>query len=127
MSPERLKYFKSLLLEEKNRILVESSNANRVDEALIKEIMRGDIYDHTSARLEYEKMQNMSDNQRTTLNLIDKALVKIERGSYGICEGTGNAIDEERLEAIPYTPYSLEYAVNRKSRNLPPHKRHKIH
>jgi DnaK suppressor protein len=41
---------------------------------------------------------------------IDHALKRTEDGSYGICEGLGIPIEQPRLEAIPWTRYSLEYA-----------------
>ena len=121
MKPDRLTYFKQLLTEEKERILYEYADGGKVDEALIKELVRGDIFDSTSARMEYEHIMNMDENKKRTLAMIDKALVKIEKGTYGICEGTGDPIDEERLEVIPYTPYTLTYAMKKKTRRVPPH------
>ncbi|HEX4263542.1 MAG TPA: TraR/DksA C4-type zinc finger protein [Verrucomicrobiae bacterium] len=37
---------------------------------------------------------------------IDEALMRIERGTYGVCELTGQPIERERLEAIPWTRFS---------------------
>jgi RNA polymerase-binding transcription factor DksA len=37
---------------------------------------------------------------------IDEALMRIQRGTYGICELTGKPIDRDRLEAIPWTRFS---------------------
>ena len=41
---------------------------------------------------------------------IDMALLRVEDGSYGLCEGLGVPIEKNRLEAIPWTRYSMEYA-----------------
>jgi DnaK suppressor protein len=41
---------------------------------------------------------------------IQHALKRIETGDFGICEGLGIPIEKRRLEAIPWTRYSLEYA-----------------
>ncbi len=41
---------------------------------------------------------------------IQKALKRIDDGEFGICEGFGIPIEKRRLEAIPWTRYSLEYA-----------------
>ncbi len=38
---------------------------------------------------------------------IDKALKRIEAGSYGLCGGCGNKIPVQRLEAIPYAEFCL--------------------
>jgi len=51
---------------------------------------------------------------------IDAALERIEDGTYGICELTGKPIPWERLEAIPWTRFSLE-AENRLEGNIHPH------
>ena len=50
-------------------------------------------------------------NSKETLELIDEALQRIEDGSYGTCVGTGEKIAKERLDAIPYTPFCVEYAA----------------
>ena len=41
----------------------------------------------------------------TELKAIDAALHRIEMGTYGFCVHCGNAIDERRLKAIPWTPF----------------------
>ena len=51
---------------------------------------------------------------------IDAALKRIEDGTYGICELTGQAIPWERLEAIPWTRFSIE-AENQLEGNGHPH------
>jgi len=42
-----------------------------------------------------------------TLYEISEALRRIERGTYGICEITGEPIEAERLSAIPWARYSF--------------------
>ena len=39
---------------------------------------------------------------------IDEAMMRIRRGTYGICELTGKPIERHRLEAIPWTRFSAE-------------------
>lgn len=39
---------------------------------------------------------------------IDEALKRIERGTYGVCELTGKSIPKARLEAIPWTRFTVE-------------------
>ena len=51
---------------------------------------------------------------------IDAALKRIEDGTYGICELTGKRIPWKRLEAIPWTRFSIE-AENRLEANVHPH------
>jgi RNA polymerase-binding transcription factor DksA len=51
-------------------------------------------------------------NEREILALIDAAIARIDgRGvPFGICERTGKPIEAERLELVPWTPYSAEGA-----------------
>lgn len=43
-----------------------------------------------------------------TLAEVQDALSRIESGTYGVCQATGKAIPEERLDAVPWTRFSLE-------------------
>lgn len=47
-------------------------------------------------------------SEQEAVNEIDQALRRIESGTYGVCELTGQPIPKPRLEAIPWTRYSLE-------------------
>ena len=44
---------------------------------------------------------------QATISEVLAALNRIERGTYGVCELTGDEIESERLEAIPWTRYSF--------------------
>ncbi len=48
--------------------------------------------------------------EKKILAEIQQALKRIDSGEFGICEGLGTPIEKKRLEAIPWTRYSLEYA-----------------
>ena len=52
----------------------------------------------------------LMDSERKILHEIDDALGRIENGTYGICEGTNKPIPKQRLKAIPWTRYRVEYA-----------------
>lgn len=47
--------------------------------------------------------------EQDALYEINEALKRIETGTYGLCEGTGAKIPEERLEAMPFARYSVAY------------------
>jgi DnaK suppressor protein len=51
--------------------------------------------------LELEKRLTMENRIRTELAIIEHALEKIEKGTYGTCDNCGKPIDPERLEALP--------------------------
>ena len=69
----------------------------------------GDSVDQASQSIEKELLFELSDNERTTLDMIDAAIRKIDNGTYGLCEATQKPIGRQRLEAIPYCRYSIEY------------------
>lgn len=51
----------------------------------------------------------IADKEKKLLAQIDRALAKFERGTFGICEGTGEPIGLKRLKLRPWTRYSLEH------------------
>lgn len=52
----------------------------------------------------------MRENAKRMLYQVERALFRIEEGSYGICRQCGSKIDPARLRAIPYTRYCLHCA-----------------
>jgi len=50
----------------------------------------------------------LSGEETQVLKQIDRALEKIEKGTYGICDVTGKPINKKRLEAIPYASMTVE-------------------
>lgn len=51
---------------------------------------------------------NLLSQEQDALYEIDEALKRIEGGTYGTCEMSGKPINEERLEAIPFTRFTVE-------------------
>jgi DnaK suppressor protein len=50
------------------------------------------------------------------LGLVERALAKIEEGTYGLCDATGEPIPRERLEAVPEAVYTVEAQKSREAR-----------
>jgi RNA polymerase-binding protein DksA len=59
---------------------------------------------------EQEFTLGLVEKDRNMLREINSALAKIQAGTYGICEGTGNPIAKARLEAQPWARFSIEHA-----------------
>jgi len=55
---------------------------------------------------------SMLSSDQDALCQIDEALNRIRDGTYGVCELTGEPIEPERLEAIPWTRFSLSAQKN---------------
>ena len=68
-----------------------------------------DEMDIATRQSEQAYILRLADKEKKLLREIDHALGKFERGSYGICEGTGDPIGLKRLELRPWTRYSIEY------------------
>jgi DnaK suppressor protein len=54
------------------------------------------------------------------LEAVERALQKVEEGTYGICDDTGEAIPKGRLEAIPEAIYTVEAQQRREKERRPP-------
>jgi len=67
-----------------------------------------DAVDTASANADRQMELRSRDRQRKLVNKIDKALQRIEDGSYGYCEETGDPIRLARLEARPIATLSIE-------------------
>ena len=52
-----------------------------------------------------EEQAREAENASDTLNEVRLALARIDAGTFGLCEKSGEHIDEKRLEAIPWTRY----------------------
>lgn len=51
---------------------------------------------------------SLASSEQDTLFEIEDALRRIEQGTFGVCEMTGEPIEIARLEALPYTRYSVK-------------------
>jgi len=66
-----------------------------------------DITDFSSSQTEVEMLNNMATRQRTFMQDLQNALVRIRNKSYGICVVTGELIEKKRLLAVPTTTKSV--------------------
>ena len=106
MNAKMKEYFKQKLLNWKNELLKESSqtlnNLQSDNEA------KPDITDRASEEIDRSFELRTRDRERKLINKINAALKRIEDGSYGYCEETGEPIGLKRLEARPVATLSLE-------------------
>jgi RNA polymerase-binding protein DksA len=114
MNERQLAYFKRKLLDWKNSIL----EGNR---DTIEEMQKGtrnipDVADRAAEETDRALELRTRDRQRKLVAKIDAALRRIEEGTYGYCEETGEPISLKRLEARPIATLSLE-AQERHERN----------
>jgi len=68
-----------------------------------------DEMDIATRQSEQAYFLRIADKEKKLLAQIDHALAKFERGTFGVCEGTGDPIGLKRLELRPWTRYSLDH------------------
>ncbi|SCX86820.1 TraR/DksA C4-type zinc finger protein [Alkaliphilus peptidifermentans] len=121
MDKEKLKYFKKRLLEEKAdtlRTLKQMENHHGTHASIREYTEELSAYDNHPADLGTEmfmvEMQgNLENHERYHITEIDRALDKIENGTYGDCNLCGKTIPEERLEILPEANICMECAKDK--------------
>jgi len=61
-----------------------------------------------SMSMEREQLSQMASRQITFIDHLEKAIMRIENKTYGICRVTGQLIDKARLRAVPHATLSME-------------------
>jgi YteA family regulatory protein len=112
LEQDKLTYFRRLLAREKRRAQDSLSSLEEAEAAggLRDSLQELSMYDNHPADIgtetfEHSKDLGLKDLARRQLQEIDDALGRIRDGNYGICEGCGRQIPEDRLEAVPATTF----------------------
>ena len=110
MNKKQVEYFKNRLLDWKKELLKES---NITIEKLKEEPSnKPDVTDRASLESDRSLELRTRDRARKLLSKINKALLKIQDGTYGYCEETMEPISIERLKARPIATLTLEAQEN---------------
>jgi DnaK suppressor protein len=106
MSERQRDYFRAKLIAWKEDILKESKEtiAHLQDENHVLP----DLADRASSETDRSLELRTRDRQRKLISKIDAALKRIDDGSYGYCEETGDPISLKRLDARPIATLSIE-------------------
>ena len=115
MNKEKLEQFKNILLKKRSDILNRSKDRGQNALHLQKEDLL-DENDHAAALVQQGLELEVVERDRILLAEIDRALSKFEHGTYGLCEDSEEPIDEARLEAAPWTRYSVEAQEEREQK-----------
>ena len=106
MNERQTGYFKQKLLDWKEDILRESRET--LSHLQTDTENHPDLADRASSETDRSLELRTRDRQRKLISKIDEALRRLEDGSYGYCEETGEPIGLARLEARPIATFSLE-------------------
>ncbi|WP_119268430.1 RNA polymerase-binding protein DksA [Taklimakanibacter deserti] len=106
MNERQREYFRNKLLNWKDDILKESREtlAHLQDDNNILP----DLADRASTETDRSLELRTRDRQRKLISKIDAALKRIDDGTYGYCEETGEPISLRRLDARPIATLSIE-------------------
>jgi DnaK suppressor protein len=106
MNPIQVEYFRQKLLRWRSDLIREADGTL----ASLSEggILEADITDRASVETDRALELRTRDRARKLISKIDQALGRIDDGSYGYCEETGEPIGLRRLEARPIATMSIE-------------------
>jgi DnaK suppressor protein len=97
--------FKALLLQKRSELL---ADVRRGPEALATNIQSPDAVEFAIKAAEQDLTARTADLRSQMLKEIDRALERVARGEYGVCESCGEEISPARLKAIPWARYCVD-------------------
>ncbi|MSO90612.1 MAG: RNA polymerase-binding protein DksA [Acetobacteraceae bacterium] len=106
MDARQVEYFRQKLLRWRTDLIREADGTL----ASLSEggILEADITDRASVETDRALELRTRDRSRKLINKIDQALQRVEIGTYGYCEDSGEPIGLRRLEARPIATFSIE-------------------
>ncbi|MGV8996842.1 MAG: RNA polymerase-binding protein DksA [Parvibaculaceae bacterium] len=106
MNKRQKEYFRRKLEKWKEDILVE--NRETLQHLQEETTHHPDLTDRATSETERSLELRTRDRQRKLVSKIDAALRRVEEGTYGYCEETGEPISLKRLDARPIATLSIE-------------------
>lgn len=107
MPKKELEKYRRLLADKKSSLLSELAKTKNAEEETTEESTQ-DIADKAVSSYTREFLYSLNDTERNTIQQIDQALARIEDGTYGFCMNCGNAMNEKRLTAIPWSRHCVD-------------------
>jgi DnaK suppressor protein len=105
LTQEQLEHFRALLEQEKAAIEARIRERNERIRATVREPDElADVADGAAMLADREQAIIENDLDADTLAKVERALERIQDGTYGISEASGRPIPIERLEAVPWAP-----------------------
>ena len=122
---EKNKYSKNELIEfEKlihEKIDIAKNELDFIKESLLRKHISGTdttqgalkTVEDGADTMEKESLSQLAGRQQKFILNLEKALIRIKNGTYGICKDTGKLIDKNRLKAVPHATQTIEAKLNR--------------
>jgi len=107
LKPKQIEILRGRLLEEKQRIIDMYQQDLKAGQESV-DYGTEDLVDQANAAWNREFNFALSDGERRHLLMIDAALERIEEGTYGFCQHSGEPIAFQRLHAVPWARYTVD-------------------
>lgn len=106
-------HFRRKLEEERTRVAaalenLRSDNRGSIQDEVDESRFDNHLAETASVTIDREIDYSLEENEARVLGEIDAALGRIDAGTYGRCERCGDAIEAERLEAIPWATLCID-------------------
>ncbi|HWB28955.1 MAG TPA: TraR/DksA family transcriptional regulator [Vicinamibacterales bacterium] len=98
-----LEKLKDALLRKRGEILATSTGTRPLPESMDVNSRQGDLADQASGNNEVHIALKLKQTDAKILQAIEEALIRMDKGTYGICRDCGEPVAAARLEAIPWT------------------------
>jgi DnaK suppressor protein len=106
MNEQQRSYFRAKLVSWRNDILREARET--LDALQEENTNHPDLADRASSETDRSIELRARDRQRKLIGKIDSAMQRLDEGTYGFCEETGEPISLKRLDARPIATLSIE-------------------
>ena len=117
-SDEELKEFEILinekLVQSREQLAILMESLTRKNDSGTDSTSGGAItLDDGSDVAEKEALSQMAGRQQKFIQQLEQAMIRIKKGTYGICVDSGVLIPKERLRLVPHTQHSVEAKLKR--------------
>ena len=125
MAREKTKYTAKELAKFEKLILKKRENAQKELDFIRESLLRSNLSGTDSTQgalktledgadtMEKESLSQLAGRQQKFISNLEKALIRIKNGTYGICKDSGKLIDKKRLMAVPHATQSIEAKLKR--------------
>jgi RNA polymerase-binding transcription factor DksA len=111
LTPDQLEHFRNLLLQERDAIQARIREREALIPARVRQLDEpADLTDEAAMLSQRDQAISENELDQETLAQVERALRRIEEGTYGISEVSGKPIPLESLEAVPWATTLVDEA-----------------
>jgi DnaK suppressor protein len=104
LTADQVQKFREVLTQKRDDLF---AIVQRKKEEEIEDMGVGDEADIATRSVEKEMLFELTDSEKQTLDMIEAALRKMEKGSFGACESCQRGIPRMRLQVMPWARYCI--------------------